>query len=125
MRVLSLHLPATFTLLLRQAALRLRPLWRTYQAEPGLICSFCTSDRRFAYSFFQIFPRREHPCCSAMCFLVTQVHSGLSPVRMRPWRAYHKCAALYQSSTSLFSHMYAEIHFHYNTIFSVTIYYSI
>lgn len=30
-----------------------------------LICAFCSSDQRFAYSFLQIPPRDGHPCCSA------------------------------------------------------------
>ena len=37
-----------------------------------------------------ISPHGEHPCCSAMCFVVAYAHSGLSPVRARPWRANKK-----------------------------------
>ena len=33
-----------------------------------LICDFCPSDQRFAYSFFQIPSRDGHPCCSAIHF---------------------------------------------------------
>jgi len=30
-----------------------------------LVCSFCSLNQPFAYSFFQIPPRDGHPCCSA------------------------------------------------------------
>src|SRR5438093_12632788 len=30
-----------------------------------LVCGFCSSNQRFAYSFLQIPPRDGHPCCSA------------------------------------------------------------
>ena len=53
-------------------------------AFPSLLCGSCPSDQGFAYSFFQIPSRGGHPCCSAMCFLVAQAHSGLSPVRLLP-----------------------------------------
>ena len=54
---------------------------------PSLLCGSCPSDQGFAYSFLQIPPHGGHPCCSAMCFVVAYAHSGLSPVRARPWRA--------------------------------------
>jgi len=57
---------------------------------PSLICGSCSSGQGFAYSFLQIPPRDGHPCCSAMCFVVVYAHSGLSPVRARPWRANQK-----------------------------------
>ena len=59
---------------------------------PGLVCGSCSSDQEFAYSFLQIPPHDGHPCCSAMCFVVAYVHSELSPVRARPWRANQKGA---------------------------------
>ena len=34
----------------------------------SLICDFCPSDQRFAYSFLQILPHDRHPCCSAIHF---------------------------------------------------------
>ena len=54
---------------------------------PSLICGSCSSGQGFAYSFLQISPHGEHPCCSAMYFVVAYAYSGLSPVRARPWRA--------------------------------------
>ena len=57
---------------------------------PSLLCGSCPSDQGFAYSFLQIPPHGGHPCCSAMCFVVAYAHSGLSPVRARPWRANKK-----------------------------------
>ena len=57
---------------------------------PSLICGSCSSGQGFAYSFLQIQPHDGHPCCSAMCFVVAYAHSGLSPVRARPWRANQK-----------------------------------
>ncbi len=57
---------------------------------PSLLCGSCSSDQGFAYSFLQISPHDGHPCCSAMCFVVAYAHSGLSPVRARPWRANKK-----------------------------------
>jgi len=51
--------------------LRLHPFVRTYQSEPSLICDFCPSSQRFAYSFLQTPPHDGHPCCSAIYFLVT------------------------------------------------------
>lgn len=63
----------------------------SFQADlsvfPSLLCGSCSSDQGFAYSFLQIPPHGGHPCCSAMCFVVAYAHSGLSPVRARPWRA--------------------------------------
>ena len=40
----------------------------TCPSQPSLICDFCPSDQRFAYSFFQIPSRDGHPCCSAIHF---------------------------------------------------------
>ena len=34
----------------------------------SLICDFCPSDQRFAYSFLQIPSHDGHPCCSAIHF---------------------------------------------------------
>ena len=76
-----LVLPATFWTSALLAAL---------SVFPSLICGFCPSGQRFAYSFLQIPPHDGHPCCSAMCFVVAYAHSGLSPVRARPWRANGK-----------------------------------
>ena len=59
---------------------------------PSLICGSCSSGQGFAYSFLQISPRDEHPCCSAMYFAVAYAYSGLSPVRARPWRANYEKA---------------------------------
>ena len=73
-----LVLPATF---------RASSLLADLPAFPSLICDFCPSGQGFAYSFLQIPPHDGHPCCSAMCFVVAYAHSGLSPVRARPWRA--------------------------------------
>lgn len=39
-----------------------------YHSKPSLICDFCPSDQRFAYSFLQIPPHGRHPCCSAIHF---------------------------------------------------------
>ena len=48
--------------------IRLCCLSPTYLSKPSLICDFCPSDQRFAYSFLQIPPRDGHPCCSAIHF---------------------------------------------------------
>ena len=40
----------------------------TYLSQPSLICDFCSSYQRFAYSFLQILPHGRHPCCSAIHF---------------------------------------------------------
>ena len=76
-----LVLPATFRALSLLADL---PIF------PSLVCGFCSSGQGFAYNFLQIPPRDGHPCCSAMCFAVAYAHSGLSPIRARPWRANQK-----------------------------------
>ena len=40
----------------------------TYLSQPSLLCDFCPSDQRFAYSFLRIPPHDGHPCCSAIRF---------------------------------------------------------
>ena len=84
-RTLSLHVPATFTGTSSNFWTSAFPA--ALSVFPSLICGFCPSGQRFAYSFLQISPHGEHPCCSAMCFVVAYAHSGLSPVRVRPCRA--------------------------------------
>ena len=48
--------------------IRLRCFVPTYLSQPSLVCDFYPSDQRFAYSFLQIPPHDEHPCCSAIHF---------------------------------------------------------
>ena len=48
--------------------IRLRCSLPAYHSKPSLICDFCPSDQRFAYSFLQIPPHGRHPCCSAIHF---------------------------------------------------------
>ena len=67
-RTLSLHLSATFTLFMCFGNLWTSLLLASLSHEPSLVCDFCSSDQRFAYSFLQISPHGEHPCCSAMYF---------------------------------------------------------
>ena len=81
---------------------------------PSLICGSCSSGQGFAYSFLQISPHGEHPCCSAMYFVVAYAYSGLSPVRARPWRAnkipeafvYKASGILFKQGIYPFSHNY-------------------
>ena len=87
-RTLSLHIPATFTG--TSSNFWTSMFLAVLSVFPSLICGFCPSGQRFAYSFLQISPHGEHPCCSAMCFVVAYAHSGLPPVRARPWRANKK-----------------------------------
>ena len=47
---------------------------------PSLICDFCPSDQRFAYSFLQIPPRDGHPCCSAIHFPLSGRVRDLHPL---------------------------------------------
>ena len=46
----------------------------------SLICDFCSSDQRFAYSFLQILPRDRHPCCSVMHFTLSGHVRDLHPL---------------------------------------------
>ena len=62
------------TLLLQMVTLRLHPFRRTYQTEPSLICDFCPSSQRFAYSF------RFH---LTMDTLAVQLYTSLLPRRIR------------------------------------------
>ena len=48
--------------------IRLRCSLPAYHSKPSLICDFCSSDQRFAYSFLQIPPHGRHPCCLAIHF---------------------------------------------------------
>ena len=80
----SIYLPH---LLVLPATFWTSPLSAGLSVFPSLICGFCPSGQRFACSFLQIPPHDGHPCCSAMCFVVAYAHSGLPPVRARPWRA--------------------------------------
>ena len=85
-RSLSLHVPAAFT---RTSSNFLTSVsFATLSLFPSLICDFCSSGQRFAYSFFQIPPHSGHPCCLAMCFVVAYAHSGLTPIRERPCWAF-------------------------------------
>ena len=87
-RTLSPHLPATFTG--TSGNFGASSLLADSPIFPSLICDSCPSGQGFAYSFLQIPPHDGHPCCSAMCFVVAYAHSGLSPVRSRPWRVNKK-----------------------------------
>ena len=90
-RTLSLHVPATFTG--TSSNFWTSAFLAALSVFPSLICDFCPSGQRFACSFLQIPPCDGHPCCSAMYFVVAYAHSGLSPVRARPWRANKKLRA--------------------------------
>lgn len=81
-RSLSLHVPAAFTR--TSSNFWTSVPFATLSVFPSLICGSCPSGQRFAYSFFQIPSHGGHPCCSAMCFVVAYVHSGLAPVRELP-----------------------------------------
>ena len=60
--------------------IRLCCFWPTYLSYPSLICDFCPSDRRFAYSFLQILPHDRHPCCSAIHFPLSGHVRDLHPL---------------------------------------------
>ena len=81
-RSLFLHIPAAFTR--TSSSFWTSVPFATLSVFPSLICGSCPSGQRFAYSFFQIPSHGGHPCCSAMCFIVAYVHSGLAPVRELP-----------------------------------------
>src|SRR5262245_59674199 len=57
-------MPAAFTYSLSVQVSDFEELCLLIQAA-CLICDFCSSDQRFAYSFLQIPPRDGHHCCSA------------------------------------------------------------
>ena len=63
-----------------RVVIRLHCFWPAYLSEPRLICDFCPSDQRFACSFFQISPRDEHPCCSAIHFPLSGRARDLHPL---------------------------------------------
>ena len=71
-RTLSLHIPATFTG--TSSNFWTSMFLAVLSVFPSLICGFCPSGQRFAYSFLQIPPHDGHPCCSAMCFVVAYAH---------------------------------------------------
>ena len=52
----------------------------TYLSQPSLICDFCSSYQRFAYSFLQILPHGRHPCCSAIHFPLSRSIRDLHPL---------------------------------------------
>ncbi len=60
--------------------IRLRCFVPTYLSQPSLIRDFCPSDQRFAYSFLQIPPRDEHPCCPAIYFPLSGRIRDLHPL---------------------------------------------
>ena len=60
--------------------IRLRCSLPAYHSKPSLICDFCPSDQRFAYSFLQILPRDRHPCCSAIHFPLSGHVRDLHPL---------------------------------------------
>lgn len=93
-RSLSLHTPASFTRTSNNFGASVS--FTTLSVFPSLVCGSCSSGQRFAYSFFQIPPHYGHPCCSAMCFVVSYAHSGISPVRIRPYWANKTPQNLYR-----------------------------
>ena len=72
----------------------------TYLSQPSLLCDFCPSDQRFAYSFLQIPPRDGHPCCSAIHFPLSGRVRDLHPLE----RAH---GAQTEKSTQ---HLYCVLH---------------
>ena len=107
------HLPATFTG--TSSNFWTSSCFADLSVFPSLICGSCSSGQGFAYSFLQIPPRGGHPCCSAMYFVVAYAHSGLSPVRARPWRANKSCrtkmicaAAVFYNSGLFKQHFYVK-----------------
>ena len=91
-RALFPHLPATSTG--TSSNFWTSSLCADLSVFPSLICGSCPSGQGFAYSFLQISPHDEHPCCSAVYFVVAYAYSGLSPARARPWRANTKDEAV-------------------------------
>ena len=106
-RTLFLHSPAAFTR--TSSNFWTSVLLATLSVFPSLICGFCPSGQRFAYSFFQIPSHGGHPCCSAMCFVVAYAHSGLSPVRLRPCWA-NKIAARAEAPAARYLYIINFLH---------------
>ena len=60
----------------------------TYLSQPSLVCDFCPSNQRFAYSFLQIPPYDGHPCLRLYPSHY-RANSGLIPVRNVRRRAHN------------------------------------
>ena len=68
MRSFSPYICHIYSAVTNVIVIRLHCFVPTYLSQPSLICDFCPSDQRFAYSFLQIPPHDVHPCCSAIHF---------------------------------------------------------
>ncbi len=71
----------------------------TYLSELSLICGFCPSDQRFAYSFFQILSHDKHPCCSAIHFPLSGHVRDLHPLEFTHAGQTEKGTLKFQRST--------------------------
>ena len=60
----------------------------TYLSQPSLVCDFCPSNQRFAYSFLQIPPYDGHPCLRLYPSHY-RANFGLIPVRNVRRRAHN------------------------------------
>ena len=108
-RTLSLHVPATFTGTSSNFWTSAFPA--ALSVFPSLICGFCPSGQRFAYSFLQIPPCDGHPCCSAIHFPLPGHVRDLHPLE-RAHGAQPKKRAPF---TALF-HIDFLIHLSYSTV---------
>ena len=91
--------------------IRLRCSLPAYHSKPSLICDFCPSDQRFAYSFLQIPPHGRHPCCSAIHFPLPGHVRDLHPLE----RAHGAQTKKREPFTALF-HIDFLIHLSYLTV---------
>ena len=91
--------------------IRLRCSLPAYHSKPSLICDFCPSDQRFAYSFLQIPPHSRHPCCSAIHFPLPGHVRDLHPLE----RAHGAQTKKRAPFTALF-HIDFLIHLSYSTV---------
>lgn len=79
--------------------IRLYFLLQAYLSENCLLCDFCPSDQRFAYGFFQISLRDEHPCRLA-------IHFPLSGYV----RDFHPLEFAHAGQTKSTQHLYCVLH---------------
>ena len=67
----------------------------------SLICDFCPSDQRFAYSFLQIPSHDGHPCCSAIHFPLSGRVRDFHPLERAHGAQTKERTGLYHNQSSV------------------------
>ena len=104
--------------------IRLRCFRPTYLSQPSLVCDFCPSDQRFAYSFLQIPPHDGHPCCSAIHFPLSGHVWDFHPLERAHGRANLKKAIVDTTAFARYTSMDVSFNEHSTLVILLKIYFN-